>query len=246
LFKKLCTFPVDVIINILSVISTRNPPFVLAKNVNYKGNKSGIKHSLIFFLSSISKYYRSNITMIMLTIVITLVCQGVERNPGPQRRIEIITYNCNGLGDRKKLRRLPMKADKKVQNGAIIFLQEMHIVNTDYINLIWKNKFVSNGHTTSSAGVIILFNNKYDLKLSIDGKDGRQIVRVIQNNDTTIIAANAYFPNDHKEGTKFAESFYLKILEAQNEYPESLTICASYFNTCILNEDSMGRNKTRN
>jgi hypothetical protein len=104
--KKLCNFPIDVIVNILSVISSSNPSFVHAKNVNYRGNKSGIKRSLIFFLSSISKYHRSNITMIMLTIVITLVCQGVERNPGPQRRIEIITYNCNGLEDRKKLRRI--------------------------------------------------------------------------------------------------------------------------------------------
>ncbi len=84
------------------------------------------------------------------------------------------------------------------------------------------------------------------MKLTIDGKDGRQIVAVIKNNNTTIIAANAYFPNDHKEGIKFAETFYLKILEAQSKYPESLTICAGDFNTCISNEDSMGRNKTRN
>jgi exonuclease III len=198
-----------------------------------------------------NKVYIKCIIMIMLTIVITLVCHGVERNPGPpkedrrgRRKMEIITYNCNGLGDQKKLRRLLLKANKKVQDGAIIFLQETHIVNTDYIKSIWKNKFISNCIKTNSAGVIILYNNKYELKLALEDKDGRMIVAVLKSDDSIIIGANAYFPNDHREGMIFAENLYLKILEAQSEYPDSLTICAGDFNTCISDEDSMGRNKT--
>jgi len=71
--------------------------------------------------------------MVSLTIFLTLIRSGIEPNPGPQRNVEIITYNCNGLGDQNKLRRLLAKSNKKVQNGAIIFLQETHIVNTDVI-----------------------------------------------------------------------------------------------------------------
>jgi hypothetical protein len=34
---------------------------------------------------------------------------------------------------------------------------------------------------------------------------GRQLVAVIQNDETKFIFANAYFPNDHKQGIVFAK-----------------------------------------
>jgi hypothetical protein len=52
-----------------------------------------------------------------------------------------------------------------------------------------------------------------------------------------------YFPNDHKEGIAFAEKVYLKLLETQTEFPDTLTICAGDFNACMTTDDSMGRNE---
>jgi exonuclease III len=214
------------------------------------GNKTLLTDRL-FFYSNPNTYnpiINSDILMTSVTIALLLICAGVELNPGPRRNMEIITYNCNGLGDKIKLRRLLAKVNKKVQNGAIIFLQETHIVNTEHLKSIWSNKFLSNCKKTNSAGVIILFNNRYDVKYHHEDLEGRAIVASLTNkdNDKSIIVANVYFPNDHKSGIAFAESTYLKILEAQTEHPENITICAGDFNMCMNDEDSIGRNETKN
>ena len=182
-----------------------------------------------------------NAIMILLTISLLLVCQGIEENPGPTKKSEILTYNCNGLGDRNKLKRLLNKLNDKVSAGAIILLQETHIVNTDYLKLVWKHKFLSNCNKTNAAGVITLFSDKYEIKYSHDDNDGRHIIAMLTNEDENIIVSNVYFPNDHKEGIAFAEKVYLKIIELQNEYPNNSTICAGDFNMCMSTEDSIGR-----
>jgi len=183
----------------------------------------------------------TNMRMISITICLLLLCQGVESNPGPAPSTEIMTYNCNGLGDQRKLRRLLTKLDKKVNKGAIIFLQETHIVNTAYLDAIWKNKYLSNGRRTNAAGVMILFNEKYEIKYEFRDNEGRQIIAVLNYDGKNTIIANAYFPNDHKEGINFAEDMYRRILEVQAEFPESSTICAGDYNVCLTTEDSMGR-----
>jgi exonuclease III len=189
----------------------------------------------------------SNAMIRSLIIFLLLICHGVEINPGPPSgMMEIVTYNCNGLGQRPKLKRLLTKLEKKVNNGAVIFLQETHLVNTEYLKLTWKNKLISNCKRSNSAGVIILFNNKYDVQHEYLDESGRQIVAVLKQDDKTLVVSNAYFPNDHKEGIVFAESLYLKILEAQAIFPENITICGGDYNVCMTKEDSVGRNETRN
>jgi hypothetical protein len=196
-----------------------------------------IQLKLILNLKSIL----SVIIMISITIYLLLLCQGVESNPGPPLSTEILTYNCNGLGDQKKLRRLLNKVDRKVKRGAIICLQETHIVNTNYLDSIWKNKYLSNGIRTNAAGVMILFGEQYDVKYEYKGNDGRLIIAVLTYDKKNIIISNAYFPNDHKEGVNFAEDMYRRILEVQVDYPENLTICAGDYNVCLDREDSIGR-----
>ncbi len=108
------------------------------------GNKTLLTDRL-FFYSNPNTYnpiINGDILMTSVTIALLLICAGVELNPGPRQNVEIITYNCNGLGDKIKLRRLLAKVNKKVQNGAIIFLQETHIVNTEHLKSIWSNKFL--------------------------------------------------------------------------------------------------------
>jgi hypothetical protein len=53
----------------------------------------------------------SSSRMLSLTIYLELLKQSVEANPGMvngrnQATLSILTYNCNGLGDKKKLRRI--------------------------------------------------------------------------------------------------------------------------------------------
>ncbi len=157
--------------------------------------------------------------MLSLTIYLTLLRENVESNPGPPRAktpsLSILTYNCNGLGDRKKLKRLLTKLNPMVEKNCIVYLQETHVVNTEYLEMIWKHNFLSNCVKTNSAGVIILYNKEYNLVHKFADEEGRQLIAAVQNEENKFILANVYFPNDHKQGITFAEKLYTKILETQ-------------------------------
>jgi hypothetical protein len=93
--------------------------------------------------------------MLSLTIYLTLLAQGIKRQPGPVSNrsiLLILMYNCNGLGDPKKLKRLLIKQDGMVNNS---FLFKIHIVNTKYLEMIWKHNFLSNCVKTNSVGVTV-------------------------------------------------------------------------------------------
>jgi exonuclease III len=183
--------------------------------------------------------------MLSLTIYLTLLRENIESNPGMKLSKEdsfaALTYNCNGLGDRKKLKRLVLKLSPIVDKGGIVFLQETHLLDTSYLNFIWKNKFESNCRKTNSAGVIILFRNDLEVVEISKDDEGRQLAIVVKNQETNLILFNSYFPNDHKVGITFAEKVYLKILEMQHKYPNFYTIAAGDYNVCMKTKDSMNR-----
>jgi exonuclease III len=186
--------------------------------------------------------------MISITIYITLLRQNVESNPGMGRsnkvNFSLVTYNCNGLGDPKKLKRVLTKLTKIVENGGIVLLQETHIVDTTYLQQIWKNKFESNCKKSNSAGVIILYKNNVEILHTEKDDEGRYLSVVIKQNGRTLIISNVYFPNDHRKGLKFAEQVYLNILEIQNRYPDNLTFIAGDFNMCMTDKDYINRNSS--
>jgi exonuclease III len=157
-----------------------------------------------------------------------------------------MTYNCNGLRDKNKLKRLIIKLGPFVKNGGIVLLQETHITDTKYLSMIWKEKFVSNCVKTNSAGVITLFKQEYEVLENVKDLEGRSLIIVIKNNDTKLIISNAYFPNDHKLSIAFAETKYLKILEMQHKYPDYLTVAAGDYNVCMMPNDSLNRNRSNN
>jgi exonuclease III len=181
--------------------------------------------------------------MVSVTIYLALLAQGIERQPGPKNgaNLSILTYNCNGLGNQKKLKRLLMKAGKMVDGGSIVLLQETHLVNTSYLEMFWKQGFLSNCVKSNSAGVAILYNKKYNLISKSADKEGRQIIGVLENDERKIIVANAYFPNDHRQSVTFAEQMYTAILETQANYPDHVTFFAGDMNVCLASEDSLNR-----
>jgi exonuclease III len=194
-------------------------------------------------------FYLSAATMLSLTIYLTLLVQGIEHQPGPvsnKSTLSILTYNCNGLGDPKKLKRLLLKLNIFVNKGCIVFLQETHIVDTKYLEMIWKHSFLSNCIKTNSAGVIILYNKEYDLVHKFTDHEGRQLMAVIGNDERKFIVVNAYFPNEHKQGVTFAEQMYTKVLEIQSEYPDHITFCAGDLNVCLSSNDSLNRIGSQN
>jgi exonuclease III len=90
-------------------------------------------------------------------------------------------------------------------------IQETHLVNTDYLKLVWKQNYLSNCVRTNSAGVMILFNKRFQTKLIHKDSEGRLIIVVVEDGDDKFILVNAYFPNDHRQGIVFADEMYSKI-----------------------------------
>jgi len=188
----------------------------------------------------------STAMLINLTIWLTLLKQNVESHPGPRNEggLRIITYNCNGLGNKEKMKRLLMKLHPLVEMNAIIFLQETHIVNTETFEMSWKHNLISNCVKTNSAGTMILYNKKFKLLEKVFDKEGRRITAVLQDGDEEndgLILSNVYYPNDHKAAIKFAEQTYVEILESQVKYPNFPIICGGDINACLTKNDSMNR-----
>ena len=186
--------------------------------------------------------------MLAITIDNLLIRGNIEPHPGPRKNIETfsaLTYNCNGLGDKSKLKRLLNKLDPLVSKDCVILLQETHLINTDYLKMIWKHKYISNGYRTNSAGVIILFNSKYDIKFEQKDDEGRKIIVVLEDDSNKLIVANVYFPNDHKVAINFAEDLYTDILGIQNIFDDHITICGGDFNVCLEEEDKLNRNSNQ-
>jgi exonuclease III len=157
------------------------------------------------FWNKASIYIRTEM-LINVTIGLKLLQETVESNPGPH--LDVLTYNCNGLRNQSKLKQLILKIQPMVEKGAIIFLQETHIVSTDYLSLIFKHKFVSNCTKTNSAGVIILVNKEYEIQQIDEEVEGRNVIVVVRNEKLKFILMNSYFPNDHKGAKILTEKVY--------------------------------------
>ena len=203
------------------------------KQHKYEDNKNHVRTFIV-----------SSAWILAVTIFIKLIRGNVETNPGMgnnKTNLSVYTYNCNGLGDFRKLRRILTKAKPIVEKGGIIFLQETHVTNEDNIRKNWNGGVLSNCVRTNSAGVIILFSQDYKVINKFNDEEGRQLVAIIETEETKLIVANAYYPNDHKMAIDFTEKLYTKILECQNEYPGYETICAGDFNVCLTDDDSINR-----
>ena len=68
-----------------------------------------------------------------ITLRMLLLMYWIELNPGPNHDLKlnltIRTYNCNGLGNVNKLRRVLNKAYLEVSKGGTVLLQETHVKN---------------------------------------------------------------------------------------------------------------------
>ena len=199
-------------------------------------------------LNSLKCFFLSTARMIALTVRLMLLQQTIERNPGPEnnsQEFKIVTYNTNGLGDKNKLRRIQRKSEPIVNKGGLVLLQETHIVNSNDLKLLWKNKFQSNCSSTNSAGLLILYNNEYELVEEYSDKVGRQLIVAIKSDEKKFIIGNAYYPNDHKQSLTFSNEMYENILKFQQNYPDFDTIFGGDFNLCMTRNDGLNCNRTK-
>ncbi len=202
----------------------------------------------------ISKYYHhtSDKKIRSLTTKALLVRSNVERNPGPQnqnpgkmKNIDFLTYNCNGMANKNKLKRIISKSNKIVEKGGVVMLQETHITKDNQISFLTKNDFQISPFRSNSAGVITLYGKNYKTIHSSNDKEGRQLYTVIQEGEIKFLVVNIYCYNDHKKSIKQIEEVYCKILEITGEIPDCHIILGGDFNSCMTQDDYMNRKKSQ-
>ena len=173
----------------------------------------------------------------------------VERNPGPPPpTLKVITYNCRGLKDRKKLKRVLNSCHKIINSNrnSVINLQETHLDNSEKsaLDVMWRHRYVMSPGTARQCGTIMLFDPSWDLVCEEDDNEGRCIMAVLKKLEFTFIFANIYAPNDHNHN--FFQNIYDRIVNLKSIYSEAQVIIAGDFNIVCSEADSVNRATSQN
>jgi exonuclease III len=196
----------------------------------------------------IDNYISSKIILSMI-IYLLLLQYGISPNPGPENskksNVSFDTYNCRGLMDGRKLRRVLAKVGQLVDKNCIVALQETHKIGDRLLELYWKHNFIRNCNHSNKKGVVLLFNNEFRVNKFETDKDERYIIAELENSFLNLIVGNVNFPNDHTEAMSFSDKFYTKLLEFQYVFPEAYTIILGDFNCCMEKNDSLNRIRTQ-
>jgi exonuclease III len=179
-------------------------------------------------------------------IRLQLLIGGVHPNPGPPRpNLTFITYNCRGLKDINKFRRLIGKINQLIERNSIIALQETHKIEDRLLLSFCKHKYVRNCDIDNKAGVILFFNNSYEITKTIRDNESRFVIVALENPLIKLVVGNVYFPNDHKEAVKFGENYYKQLGDLQEENREHYLVTMGDYNTCFGNEDFINRTNSK-
>ena len=113
----------------------------------------------------------------------------------------VLTLNCNGLGDSKKRQKVFNYIHDKMKHG-FCFLQETHSVphlEKKWINQ-WNGKFFFSHGSSNSTGCAIGFSKKLNVKIVKESKDnnGRFLILEVIIDDEKFLLINLY--NDNNEG----------------------------------------------
>ncbi len=98
-----------------------------------------------------------------------------------------------------------------------------------------------NGHTSNSAGLITLFNNKYEVQHVESDGIGRRLIVVLEDESSKFIVANSYLPNDHRAAIDNVEALYTNILDVKSKYNDHIMISGGDFNVCLNVLDHLNR-----
>jgi len=195
-----------------------------------------------------------------------LLSGDVEPNPGPGNRevsnergkkvnskdlyhsIEVTTYNCRGLKEYKKLKRVLNTCANIVKRNplSITFLQETHLDSSaeSKLNVMWRGKAAISPGEGGSRGCITLCGDSWQVVEKYAPLDGRLIVLAIKTEQISIITINIYAPNNHD--ILFFEEVFNKLIEFRDKYPEYLIIVAGDLNLVLDPlKDAVNRNMSK-
>ena len=131
----------------------------------------------------------------------------------------VITFNCNGLGNKSKRQKVFTFLKDKIKNG-FVFLQETHSVKS--LEKDWKSQwggdiFFSHGKS-NSTGCAIAFSDNFPGKIINQSQDncGRLLILEISFHDKNFLLINLYNAN--------AEVDQLNVLDMLSSKLDSLDV----------------------
>ncbi len=197
-------------------------------------------------------YFYTKITHLVLfySRLRLILSNDIESNPGPiTNNLVISTYNLQGCGDKKKLKRVNSLFHKlPYKQSCIINLQETHFKNDVDITYHWKwGSTLSNG-TSGSCGVAILYNSTFfDEIIGTDSdKEGRYCALHTRKDGETYLFVNIYAPNDHRASIDFFNNIQSKIETFVTVDPLINLVIAGDFNFVFNPQiDSIGRSQSK-
>ena len=141
--------------------------------------------------------------------------------------LQIMTVNCQGLGDLNK--RGDVFSVFKKKNYQVYFLQDTHFIKSDE-NLIqtqWGQQIYFSSFRPNSRGVAILFNNKCEFSVNnhISDINGNYLILDCTIEGMKYVLVNLYGPNTD------SPSFYTQLLSTiDNIHTDQHVIIAGDFN----------------
>ena len=246
------------ITNITKTLPKLNSKFIRPKINRFKGNKKYSNNSngrsqevcLSIFQEKPTKEHDEAYKLIR--------AGDVETNPGPgpenqdhvrvnkegKENVQILTYNCRGLKDYKKLKRILNTSAGliKKERLSIILLQETHLGREaeGRLKLMWRGNFILSPGEGRSRGCLTLLDSTWQIAEKIESLDGRMAGVVIKNELTSLIIVNLYAPNDHD--IDFFEGVFNTLIELKDKYPEHEVVIAGDLNLVLdPDKDSVNR-----
>jgi len=146
--------------------------------------------------------------------------------------LQVMTLNCQGLGDPEKRRDVLNYLRKKKHN--IYCLQDTHFTDKlePYIKAQWGYTCIFNSYTSNSRGVAIMLNNNFDLKINRTKSDnlGNYLAVDMTIDNTKKKYIYIYGPNEDNP------TFFENILKIIDEFENEQYIICGDFNL-VLNQN---------
>lgn len=150
---------------------------------------------------------------------------------GDNDKLKILTYNCNGLNNKIKAKRVQSAILKTWAD--VIFLQETHL--RKQLALIFKTKRYSVQEqvpgTSKSRGVAILIASRFRVQVLSQEVDlqGRFLFMNIQLEEEPFTLASVYVPNEKQT------QYFDEVLQKLQKFSTGPIILGGDLN-CIVNE----------
>ena len=187
-------------------------------------------------------------------ILILLLRGGIEPNPGP---IQIVSQNCRGLTDKKKLRKvfrsLYPVSRSKANLSRVACLQETHHIDSFIASVMFNGKIILDNGERNQRGVCLLVPDGFEVCSQEVSGVGRWVIAVIQTKvdpgsvSRRLVVASVYAPNCHRESLGFFQEFFQSFddvcdgLHQQNEAFD-MVIAGDY--NLVLNFETGAVNRT--